>query len=205
MENIPKNCGEKMKKISIILILALVLVMFSACDSEKGDSSQNTTENQTSSVETTADSDIVRLGVNKDALVDAESFLNEMKSYGAEVKDMSDAGGYLLLFSKDEHKKLLADKKSDVLKKFKEYEENQEHYVDSVEYDDDFRNLTIYVDKDKYSTGGTTTGDVVVASVVLTYQMFLEDGQKTVVKILYTGTEDVVSTFVLPMNLSLEQ
>ncbi len=179
--------------------------MFSACDSKIEESPTETTATQTTTVETTSANDIVRVGVDKNSLADPENFINSMKDYGAEVKDMTDAGGYLLLFSKDEHKKLLADKKSEVLKKLKEYEENDEYYVDSIEFNDDFRNLTIYVDKDKYSMTGNTTGNVVVASVVLSYQMFLEDGQKTVVEVIYTGTEEVVSKFVLPMSLSIEQ
>ena len=87
---------------------------------------------------------------------------------------------------------------------FKEYEENDEHYVDSVEFDDDFRNLKVYVDKDKYSSTATATSDIIVASAALSYQMFLEDGQKTVVEVVYSGTEEVVSTFSLPMNISIE-
>ena len=192
-----------MKKTAIILILVLVLAMFSACDSKNEDLPKDTTEAQSTTVGTTAD-DVVRIGVDGNSLADPESFLNNMKEYGAEVKDMTDAGGYLLLFSKDEHKKLLDDKKSEVLNKFKEYEENEEHYVDSIEYNDDFRNVTIYVNKDKYSATGSTTENVVVASVVLSYQMFLESGQKTIVEVIYTGTEEVVSKFVLPMNLSIE-
>ena len=183
----------------------MVLAMFSACTSENENSSKDTTEMQSTTVATTSANDIVRIGINADSLADPDEFISKMESYGAEVTDLTDSGGYLLIFSKDEHKSLLEDKESDVLKKFKEYEENQEHYVDSIEYNDDFRNLTIYVDKDKYSATGSTTGNVIVASAVLSYQMFLEAGQKTVVKVIYTGTEEVVSNFILPMNLSVEQ
>ena len=203
--NILRNYGDKMRKISVVLCLVLMLGLFSACGSPKSDLNEATSENQTTTVEATSAEEVVRLGIDKNSLADPESFVNSMKEYGAEVKDMTDAGGYLLLFSETEHKKLLKDKKDFVLNKFKEYEENPEHYVDSVKYNDDFRNVTIYVDKDKYSSTGSTTGNVVVASVVLSYQMFLPDGQKTVVKVIYTGTEEVVSNFILPMNLSVEQ
>ena len=194
-----------MNKLSIVLVLLMVLAMFSACTSENENSSKDTTEMQSTTVATTSANDIVRIGINADSLADPDEFISKMEAYGAEVTDLTDSGGYLLIFSKDEHKRLLEDKESDVLKKFKEYEENQEHYVDSIEYNDDFRNVTIYVDKDKYSATGSTTGNVIVASAVLSYQMFLEAGQKTVVKVIYTGTEEVVSNFILPMNLSVEQ
>lgn len=194
---------NRMKKLSIILLIALVFTMFTACESKELDSSKETGINQTTE-ETTSDKDVVKIGINKDSLAEPEVFIDNMENYGAEVKDMTDAGGYLLIFSKDEHKKLLDDKKSEVLKIFKEYEENDEHYVNSVEFDDDFRNLKVYVDKDKYSSTATATSDIIVASAALSYQMFLEDGQKTVVEVVYSGTEEVVSTFSLPMNISIE-
>lgn len=195
----------QMRVLSLILILILSLTLLSACDTGTENSDGNTTENKTSSVETTSGEDAVRIGVDKKNLADPEGFIDNMKNYGAEVRDLTDAGGYLLLFSEDEHKKLLDDKKADVLKKFKDYEENQEHYVESIEYDDDFRNIKVYVDKDLYLTTGTTTGNVIVASAVLSYQMFLESGQKTNVEVIYSETEEVVSKFTLPMNLNVSQ
>ena len=194
-----------MRVISVLLVLILSLTLFSACNTKTENSNENTTENQTSSVETTSGEDAVRIGVDKKNLADPESFIDNMKKYGAEVRDLTDAGGYLLLFSDEEHKKLLDDKKADVLKKFKDYEENQEHYVESIEYDEDFRNMKVYVNKDLYSKTGTTTGNVIVASAVLSYQMFLESGQKTNVEVIYDGTEEVVSKFTLPMNLNISQ
>lgn len=194
-----------MRVISVLLVLILSLTLFSACNTKTENSNENTTENQTSSVETTSGEDAVRIGVDKKNLADPESFIDNMKKYGAEVRDLTDAGGYLLLFSDEEHKKLLDDKKADVLKKFKDYEENQEHYVESIEYDEDFRNMKVYVNKELYSKTGTTTGNVIVASAVLSYQMFLESGQKTNVEVIYDGTEEVVSKFTLPMNLNISQ
>lgn len=196
---------KQMRVLSVLLVLILSLTLFSSCDTKTEKPNENTTENQTSSVETTSGEEAVRIGVDKKNLADPESFIDNMKNYGAEVKDLTDAGGYLLLFSEEEHKKLLDDKKADVLKKFKDYEENQEHYVESIEYDEDFRNMKVYVDKELYSTTGTTTGNVIVASAVLSYQMFLESGQKTNVEVIYTGTEEVVSKFTLPMNLNISQ
>lgn len=194
-----------MKRISIILLLSLALVMLTACGSNVADSSEQTTDNVVTTEGSASADDVVKIGINKDSLADPVAFVSSMEDYGAEVKDMTDAGGYILIFSKEEHKKLLNDKKSEALKTFKEYEENSEHYVDSIEFDDDFRNLKLYVDKDKYSSSATATSDIIVASAALAYQMFLEDGQKTVVEVMYSGTDEVISTFVLPMNLSYEQ
>lgn len=193
-----------MKKVSLLISILLIVSLFTACGTQKV--SDTTETSKTTTVETTAKEEaIVRIAVDKSALADSESFIQSMKDYGAEVNDISGADGYLLVFSKSEHEKLLQDKYDETVKKFKEYEDNEEHYVDSVEYDEDFRNLKIYVDKELYDTTANTTSDIVVAAVALSYQIYLEDGQKTNVEVIYSGTEEVVSTFMLPMNLSVAQ
>lgn len=199
-----------MKNFSLFIALVLIVSLFTACGTENtadtADTADTTETSNTTSVETTAKEEaVVRIAIDKSTLADADSFIQSMKDYGAEVNDISGADGYLLVFSKSEHEKLIQDKYAEAIKKFKEYEENEEHYVDSVEYDEDFRNLKIYVDKDMYDTTASTTSDIVVAAVALSYQLYLEDGQKTYVKVIYSGTEDVVSAFSLPINLSVAQ
>ncbi len=193
-----------MKRVSILISILLIVFLFTSCDA--GNTPDTTEASKTTSVETTAKEEaIVRIAIEKSNLADAESFIQSMKDYGAEVNDISGADGYLLVFSKSEHEKLLQDKYAEAVKKFKEYEDNTEHYVDSIEYDENFRNLKIYVNKELYDTNGSTTGDVVVAATALSYQLYLEDGQKTNVEVIYSGTEEVVSTFILPMNLNVSQ
>ncbi len=190
----------------ILSSIALVLSVFLLASCSTGGSSDTPTDSDTTSVETTEkQEEIVRIAVDKETLADAESFIQSMKDYGAEVNDISGADGYLLVFSKTEHEKLIKDKYDETVKKFKEYEDNEEHYVDTVEYDGDFRNLKIYVDKELYETTANTTSDIVVAAVALSYQLYLEDGQKTSVEVIYSGTDEVVSTFSLPINLSVAQ
>ncbi len=190
-----------MKKILLITTLVLVISLLTACGTKTPVDTPDTTESTT--VETTES--FVKIGVQKASLADSESFVQSMKEYGAEVSDMSDAEGYWFTFSVTEHEKLLKDKYAETIKKFKEYEENEEHYIDTIEYDDDFRNLTFNVDKDLYDSNANGTSDIVIAATALAYQLYLEDGQKTFVKVVYSDTEEVVSTFTLPMNLSIEQ
>lgn len=193
-----------MKRLSLIITLFLIITVFTSCSTD--DNSDITTTSASTTAQTTENAeDIVRIGIDANSLVDPEAFIENVEGYGAEVKDITATGGYLVLFSKQEHENFLKDKKAEVIKKFKDYEKNPEHYVDSIEYDDDFRNLKIYVNKDLYDSTGSTTGNIVVASAALSYQIYLEEGQKVVAKIIYSGTEEVVSTFTLPMNVSLEQ
>ena len=193
-----------MKKVALIIALALVVSLFTACG--VADTPDATEKSDSTTVETTKkDEDIVRIAVEKSLLADADTFVQNMKDYGAEVNDYSEIDGYLLVFSKSEHEKLLKDKYTEAVNKLKEYEDNAEHYIDTIEYDEDFRNMTFYVDRELYDSTGSTTGNIVVASSALSYQIYLEDGQKTNVKVVYSDNEEEVTSFFLPMNLSIEQ
>lgn len=193
-----------MKKVSLLISILLIVSLFTSCGTDNAPDTTGTSK--PTSVETTAkEESIVQIAIEKSNLADADSFIQSMKDYGAEINDISGADGYLLVFSKSEYEKLLEDKYDETVKKFKEYEDNEEHYVDKVEYDEDFRNLKIYVDKELYDTTANTTSNIVVAAVALSYQLYLEDGQKTNAEIIYSGTEEVIYSFSLPMNLSVTQ
>lgn len=192
-----------MKKLSLLLTLLLVVSLFTACGTQDADG--GTTTQTTAAEETKANEQNVRIAVDKSNLADEESFVNSMKEYGAEVNSIEGANGYLLVFSKPEHEKLLEDKHKATVEKFKKYEDDESSYVDSVEYDEDFRNLKLFVNKEKYGESGSTTGNIVIASAALSYQMFLEDGQKVSVQVIYSDTQEVVSTFMLPMDLTVAQ
>lgn len=188
-----------MKKFAFLIALVLVVSLFSACGSEID------VADTTQAVPETTEEQLVRVSVSKSVLEDSEAFIKSMKKYGAEVNDINGADGYLFVFSKTEHKKLLEDKFNETVKKFAEYEDDENHYIDNIEYDEDFRNMTFYVDREIYDSTGSATGNIVVASSALSYQIYLEDGQKTNVKVVYSDNEEVVTTFFLPMNLSVEQ
>lgn len=194
---------KSMKKLSLLLTLLLVVSLFTACGTQDADG--GTVTQTTAAEETKANEQNVRIAVDKSNLADEESFVNSMKEYGAEVNSIEGANGYLLVFSKPEHEKLLEDKHKATVEKFKKYEDDESSYVDSVEYDEDFRNLKLFVNKEKYGESGSTTGNIVIASAALSYQMFLEDGQKVSVQVIYSDTQEVVSTFMLPMDLTVAQ
>lgn len=195
---------NRMKKLLLFIALVLVVVLFSGCGVQET-APETTGQTTEQAIEQTTEEQVVKISVKKEVLTDAEAFLQGMKEYGAEVQNTDNEDGYIFEFSKAEHKKLLEDKFDETAEKFKEYENNSEHYIDSIEYDDDFRNLTLNVNKALYDNGADSSGNIVVAATALAYQLYLEDGQRTTVKVLYTGTEEVVSQFTLPMNLNVEQ
>ncbi len=191
---------NRMKKISVLLSLVFVVCLFTGCGT--GNSGATTTE---PTVETTEEkASDVTISIKKDSVVDAEDFIQGMKDYGAEVNNKEDSDSFFFIFSSIEYKKLLDDKHKECVDKFKEFEDNQEHYIDKVEYDDNFRNLTISVNKALYDSDSAKSDGYIVAATALSYQLYINEAQHTNVKLIYSGTEEVVSTFSLPMNFSIE-
>ena len=184
-----------MKRIALILSLVFVVSLLSACGTQ-----DNNIESTQATNETTQQQ-VVEVEITKDTLADAEEFLKNMKEYGAEVEENSDSNSYVLIFSGEEHKKLLDDKYAETIKAFKEYENDENHYIDAIEYDEDFRNLVLNVNKDLYNANTDATNNILIGAKALSYQMYLGTGQKTNVEVVYSGTEEVISTFTLPMNL----
>ena len=188
-----------MKKISVLLSLVFVVCLFAGCGT--GNSGETTTE---PTVETTEEkASDVTITIKKDIVVDAEDFVQGMKRYGAEVDNKEDADSFSFAFSGSEYKKLLDDKHKECVDEFKKIENVQENYIEKVEFDDDFRNLTISVNKDLYDVTDSINGEYGVAAIALSYQLYLGEPQHTDVKVVYSGTEEVVSTFSFQMNISI--
>lgn len=188
-----------MKKLSLIIAIFLIASLLSGCGTQN-----KVDETTTETISQTTEEQVVKISIKKETLAEPESFVNNMKNYGAKVQENDNADSYIFVFSQEEHKKVLEDKYEETVEKFKKYEENAEHYIDTIEYDEDFRNLTFNVNKELYDSSANATSNMVVAATALSYQLYLEGGQRTTVKVVYSGTEEVVSTFSLPMNFSIE-
>lgn len=191
---------NRMKILSFFIALVLVVALFSGCSVQ-----ETAPETTVQTTEQTTEEQVIKISIKKETLADAEGFVQNMKEYGAEVQNTDNEDGYIFEFSQAEHKKLLEDKHNETVEKFRKYEDDPQHYIDSIDYDDNFRNLTLNVNKELYNNGENSTSNMVVAATALAYQLYLEDGQRTNVKVIYTGTEEVISQFSLPMNLSVAQ
>lgn len=200
----------KMKKISLLLCVALVFCLLAGCGSESGNETTTTetkveaTENKdTGSKSTTKIDEDVKVTIKKDSVVDAEDFIKGMEAFGADVENKDGADSFVFTFSASEYKKLLDTKHKECVKNFKKFEENKAHYVEKIEYDDNFRNLTISVNKALYDAS-TKTDDYIIAASALAYQMYINEANYTNVKIIYSGTDEVVTTFSLPVNYNIK-
>ena len=185
---------SKMKRISLILSLFLLVFLLSACGNPENNVDNTTTTEATQSQP-------VEIEISKDTLADAEEFLNNMKSYGAEVEENTDDNSYILVFSSEEHKKLLDEKYAETIKAYKEFEEDENNYVEKVEFDDNFRNITISVNKELYDVTSSMVREYAVGAKALAYQLYANEEQHTNIKILYTETEELVTEFEMPINL----
>lgn len=191
-----------MKKISLLLVLLLTSGLLSACGgSEGGSETAATTEPPKTTEERLPD---VKLTFEKEQLADEQAFITEMEQYGAEVVDMSDAGGgYICTFGNDEYKKLLDDKHAAALKSFKEIEASETGYIEKIEYNEDFRDLQLYVNREKYDSADSKFSEYSVAAKALAYQLYLGEVQRTFVKVYYSDTEEAITSFSVPMSAEI--
>ena len=185
---------SKMKKIALILSLILLISLLSACGTEDELPADTTVTNSTTQAQN------VEIEISKDTLAEAEEFLKNMESYGAEVKDEADSNSYILTFSAEEHQKLLDDKYAETIKAFKEFENDQNNYVEKVEFDNNFRNITISVNRELYDVISSEVREYAVGAKALAYQLYANEEQHTNIKIVYSETEELVGEFEMPIN-----
>ena len=198
--NIPKNSGDFMKKLSLVLCLIALVVLLSSCGSDTAPDSAE------SSSTTEAVNENVIIEIEKLNIADEATFSDDLKAYGAEITDSEDGEKLVCEFTKSEYAILIQDKREETVKAFEDLENDAESYVEKVEYDDDFRNLKIYVNKESYdkkasaSALGNTFNDYAIGAKAVAFQIYLEDGQRTVTEIYYTDEEEPISRFILPQE-----
>ncbi len=183
-----------MKKF-LVLVLTISVLMLCSCSSD-ADNSSTTTE-EASSGQTV----YVEFTVEKGSLSDEASFVSEMEGYGAEVTDLTDENALSVKLSEADYNTLLSDKSSVTVKAFRDYETAEDNYVEKIEYDEDFRNMKFYVNREGYDAEGASVNEYLLAAKALAYQIYLPEGQDTYVEVIYSDTEEVATTFSLPLQL----
>lgn len=151
----------------------------------------------------------VSINIDKDVLVnntvigfsfDDASFIKEMEEYEAKIKQTNDSGKYYVTFTESQYNKFLKDKYQQITTFYTGFETADTYsVVRKVEFDKDFRNLKIYVDKEQLEVMAydCTEG---VASRAYFYQMFLEEGIGVNVELVNYKTDKVYSSYTLPKN-----
>ncbi len=125
-------------------------------------------------------------------------FFKDMNQYGAKIDPKSGELGYFVIFTESQYHKLMTDKYKQVELYYKGFEESEEDFIfKKVEYDEDFRNLKIYVDESQrqYISSIPEYG---IAQNAFNYQMFLSEGVGVNVDVIDYKTNKVVWSFTLP-------
>ena len=173
-------------------------MLLSSCGSD------NAPESNDGNSTTEAVNGNVTIEIEKLNIADEATFSDDLKAYGAEITESEDGEKLVFEFTNKEYEILIQDKREETVKAFEALENDAESYVEKMEYDDDFRNLKIFVNKQAYdekasaSSLGNIFNDYAIGAKAVAFQIYLKDGQKTTVEIYYTGTEEPISRFVLP-------
>lgn len=131
---------------------------------------------------------------------DEFEFFKEMTEYEATVIPKSGPYQYMVLFTESQYHKLMTDKYNQVSSIYNSFEENNDEYavIKKVEFDENFRILKIYIDKELYE--GTSFDQIPgVIRHAYCYQMFLCDGNIGVnVEVINYKTNKVYSSYIYP-------
>ncbi len=136
--------------------------------------------------------------LDKGVPYDEYEFFKEMTEYEAIVVPKSGPYQYRVLFTESQYHKLITDKYNQVASIYNGFAQDNEHSIfKKVEFDKDFRNLKIYIDKELYEF---TSFDQIpgVIHIVYSYQIFLDEGIGVNVEVIDYKTNEVYASYKYP-------
>ncbi len=188
-----------MKKLALFLTLVLVLVSFTSCG-DSNETPESTAPETTEVTETTPEN--VVISVNKELVADETAFLTEISEIDG-ITSTANENFYVLTMSQNSYKELLTVKSKEVID---EYEGivAQGKYIEDIRYDSSFRNINVLVNRQEFDAVDASAQQlqlITIGAKAMSYQMFLPEGQKTAVSIVYSDTEEVAFTLSLPIKM----
>lgn len=182
-----------MKKIALLLAVLMVLCAFVSCD--------KTTEEPTTTETTQAQPENVVIHIKKD-LVDETTFLVSISEFEG-ISVASDDTFHILTMSQGTYVTFLKAKAQEVYDMFDEIIAAGS-FVENIDYNENFRTIKVIVDRDGFDAIGKDTQRVqlmTIGAYAMSYQMFLEEGQKTTVMAIYSDTEEEAMVMSLPITM----
>lgn len=190
-----------MRKTALLLFVVAVILLFGACgNTEEAHGNMSPSENTESQSETGSENVVV--SVNKDLVADEVTFLTDISEIGGITSTTND-NFYVLTMSRESYKNLLKAKSQEVIEEYKLLSQKGE-YIEDIDYSEDFREIKIYVNREKYEAVDSASHQmqlITVGAKAMSYQMFLTEGQKTVVSAVYSDTEEIALTLALPIEM----
>lgn len=185
-----------MKKLALLLALLVVVCSLCAC----GGSTEEPTE--TTAPETTTDEVVIR--IRKDLIVDTDEFKTDMQKYeGVSVSESDEL--ILLTMNSASYDKLVEAKHEEAVKAYDALKTQEGSFVDNIVYDENFRDVKVYVNREKYDAVSHNSMEYVTyAANALVYQMYLPNGQQCKVQMIYADTEEIIGTTTLPNKVEIK-
>ena len=109
---------------------------------------------------------------------------------------------FLFIFTLINHVNELKEIKSkDVIAEFDKLINDTENYVTDIKYDDDFRTVDIFVDREK-TPEQLSDFDNVILSVMgsaMAYQIYTIEGQSVTINVIYSDNSETFKTVSFPI------
>ena len=185
-----------MKKIVALLLAALVVVSLCAC----GGNTDEVTE--TTAPETTNDEVVIR--IRKELIVDVEEYKTDIQTYeGVAVAESEEL--IILTMNSSSYDNLVQKKHDEAAAAYDAIETQEDSFVEDIVYDVNFRNVKVYVNRDKYDAASHSGMDYITyAANALVYQMYLPNGQQCTVEMIYSDTQEVIGSSTLPNKVEVK-
>ncbi len=183
-----------MKKVALILAVLMVICALASCD-KAAEEPATTTE-----VAETQPENVV-IHIKKD-LVDETTFITSISEFEG-ISVASDETFHILTMSQGTYVTFLKAKAQDVYDMFDDIIA-QGSFIEDITYDENFRTVKVMVDREGFDAIGKDTQRVqlmTIGAYAMSYQMFLEEGQKTTVIAVYSDTEEEAMVMTLPITV----
>ena len=181
-----------MKKIALLLIVALMLCSFVACGGNNED---------VTTTEATTQEEKVVISINKERVADEAEFLIGISEIEGITSTKND-NFYVLTMSQEVHKKLLDTKRAEAVSKY-DAVEAQGGFYEKFECDKHLTTVKVFVDREGFDAAGDSVymNLISIGAVAMSYQMFVTEEPKTAVTVIYSDTEEVAYTLSLPIEM----
>ena len=188
-----------MKKILLLVLsLFLVCVVLVGCsETPSVNEPVSTTEAEKAEFTVTIDGNTFTDGFTED---DFYAPLNNID--GLFCTKNEETNKYTLKMTSSAYSELKEIKAKDVYTEFDRLKNDTENYIDDITYDEDFRNVKIIADFDKWPLEISVFDDEVigVASAAMAYQIYTVEGQSVKVTIMSPDTGvTVIEEFAFPI------
>lgn len=183
-----------MKKLVLVLSVLMFFGLFTSCDNATD------TETTTSEVSETQPENVV-IHIKKD-MVDEASFISSVSEFEG-ISVASNDVHHILTMSQETYVKFLESKAQEVYDTFDKLI-GADGFIEDITYSESFRTITVLVDREGFDALSKESKILqlqLVGAYGMSYQMFLEEGQKTTVTAVYSDSNEEAMKLSLPINM----